>query len=55
MLKQIITLLLLLTTSYHVLASAPLPTSTSISSWLLLSIMGLGLPLLALFFNKKDK
>lgn len=55
MLKQIIALFSLFIVSYHALASAPLPTSTSISSWLLLSIMGLGLPILALFFNNKDK
>jgi|GEM_PF-1778487 len=41
--------------SHQVLAGGPTPASASIDSWLILALLGLGLPFLAFFLDKKNK
>lgn len=39
----------------EVLAGGPPAASASVDSWIILAILGLGLPLAAFFFDKKNK
>jgi len=48
-----ISFLILLFIAINAEAAVPPPASAPIDSWLLLLIIGIGLPILALFFNQK--
>jgi len=53
--SKIISSLLIFFISTHVAATTAPPASAAIDSWLVFLILGLGLPALALFIDKKNK